>query len=77
MKVFLGIGTPLLAAVIWGMFGAPRAPYLLKGIPFLLLEINAFGSGAAALYIIGKQNLAIIYGLIFILNLVLMKIWNQ
>lgn len=77
MKIILGIGTPLLAAVIWGMFGAPKAPYTLSGFPFLLLEIIIFGLPAVALYFIEKQSLAYIYGIITVVNLVLMKIWDQ
>lgn len=59
IKLLLGIGTPLLAAVIWGLFGAPKAPYVLDGFSFLLLEIVIFGLPAAALFFIGKQKLAI------------------
>jgi len=77
MKIILGIGAPLLTAVIWGMFGAPKASYLLTGFPFLLLEIIIFGLPVVALFFIEKQNLAYIYGLITVINLILMKIWHQ
>ncbi|CAH2716166.1 hypothetical protein BACCIP111895_03350 [Neobacillus rhizosphaerae] len=77
LKIGLGIGTPLLAAVIWGMFGSPKAPYLLSGIPFFLLEIIIFGFPAIALYFTGKHGLAFIYGLITVINLVLLKVWKQ
>lgn len=77
LKITAGIGTPLLAAVIWGMFGAPKASYLLTGFPFLLLEIIIFGLPAVALFFIEKQSLAYIYGLMVVINLVLMKIWHQ
>ncbi|MGG1676244.1 YrdB family protein [Neobacillus sp. NRS-1170] len=77
IKILLGIGTPLLAAVIWGMFGAPKAPYVLSGFSFLLLEIIIFGLPVVVLYFNEKQTLAFIYGLIVVINLVLLKIWNQ
>lgn len=76
-KILLGIGTPLLAAVIWGMFGAPKAPYVLSGFSFLLLEIVIFGLPVVVLYVFEKQMLAFIYGLIVVINLVFMKIWDQ
>jgi hypothetical protein len=76
-KVFLGIGTPVLAAVIWGTFGSPKAPYKLEGIGRLALEILIFGSAALALYFTGKPTLAYIYGIISLINLILLKIWNQ
>lgn len=77
LKIVLGIGTPLLAAFIWGTFGAPQAPYLLTGGAYLLLEIAIFGLAVVALYTAGKQSMAITYGIITIINLVLMKIWDQ
>jgi len=77
MKIIVGIGTPLLAAVIWGLFGAPKATYLLTGFPFLLLEIIIFGLPAVALFFIEKQKLAFIYGLVTVINLILIKIWDQ
>ncbi|MGG3468312.1 YrdB family protein [Neobacillus pocheonensis] len=77
IKILLGIGTPILTAVIWGMFGAPKAPYVLSGFSFLLLEIVIFGLPVVVLYVIEKQTLAFIYGLIVVINLFLMKIWDQ
>jgi hypothetical protein len=77
MKYLLGIGIPLLVAVIWGMFGSPKAPYGLTGIPYLLLEIIIFGLPAVALFFSGKQTWAVLYGTVTVVNLVLMKIWHQ
>ncbi|WP_462408718.1 YrdB family protein [Neobacillus sp. Marseille-QA0830] len=76
-KLLLGIGTPVLAAIVWGMFGAPKASYSLSGFPFLLLEIVIFGLPVVALYVIGKDTWAWVYGIIALVNLVLMKLWNQ
>ncbi|MEH7076873.1 YrdB family protein [Neobacillus drentensis] len=77
LKLILGIGLPILIAVIWGMFGAPKAAYLLSGFPFLLLEIVVFGLPIIALLILDKPMQASIYGIITVINLVLMKFWNQ
>ncbi|MBV7506291.1 YrdB family protein [Bacillus sp. sid0103] len=77
LKFIVGIGLPLLIAVIWGLFGAPKATYLLSGFPFLLLEIVVFGLPVIALLSLEEQALAFIYGLITVINLVLMKIWDQ
>ena len=77
MKIIAGIGTPLLAAVLWGLFGAPKATYLLHGFPFLILEIVIFGLPAIALLFLEKQTLAYFYGAVTIVNLILMKIWDQ
>ncbi|MEO2078026.1 MAG: YrdB family protein [Bacillus sp. (in: firmicutes)] len=77
INILLGIGTPLLAAVIWGMFGAPKAPYTLSGLPFLMLEIAIFGLPVIILFYLDKHTLGFVYGLVTVINLVLMKIWNQ
>lgn len=77
MKYLLGIGTPVLVAVIWGMFGSPKAPYGLTGVPYLLFEVFIFCLPAVVLFVIGKQSWAVLYGVITVLNLVLMKIWHQ
>ena len=43
MKLALGIGSPLLIAIIWGVLGSPAAPISVKGFQRLLLEILIFG----------------------------------
>lgn len=77
VKIILGVGTPILVATIWGTFGSPKAAFPLSGLSMLLLEIVIFGLSAAALYFTGKQMMAILYGLLVMINLVLLKIWNQ
>ncbi|PLS02161.1 YrdB family protein [Neobacillus cucumis] len=77
LKIVLGIGTPLLLAVIWGVFGAPKAPFVLSGLPFLFLEIFVFGLPFTALILMEKTTLASLYGVMVILNLVFMKLWDQ
>jgi hypothetical protein len=77
LKIILGIGAPLLAAVLWGAFGSPKAPYALSGFPRLLLEILVFGGAAVALFFAGKQTAAGIYGIIALFNLILMHVWKQ
>jgi hypothetical protein len=39
MKIIFGIGLPILIAVIWGVFVAPKATYPLSSIPHLALEL--------------------------------------
>ena len=77
MKLALGIGSPLLIAIIWGVFGSPAAPIPVKGFQRLLLEILIFGLATFALYSSGKVTLAIIYAITVILNRILIGLWNQ
>ncbi|WP_338448428.1 YrdB family protein [Niallia oryzisoli] len=76
-KFFLGIGAPVILAVIWGAFGSPKAAVKLS-LPFhLLLELIIFGIPALALYAAGKPQLAWIYGFCVVLNRTFMFIWKQ
>jgi len=76
-KFGLGIGAPLMAALIWGMFLSPRAAIPVHGIWHLLLEIAVFGAAAAALYAAGHPALSLAFILIAVANRVLMYIWQQ
>ncbi|MBO1513384.1 YrdB family protein [Metabacillus bambusae] len=77
LKVILGIGTPLVAATLWGLFGSPAAPFKV-GVPIrLLLEIVINGAAAFALYASGKPSLAGTFIVVVIINKVLMIVWEQ
>jgi hypothetical protein len=77
LKILLGIGAPLLIAVIWGTFGAPKAPYHLSGLALFALEVIVFGSGVAALFATKNHALAWIFAVIVIINRILMFVWRQ
>ena len=76
-KILLGICVPLLIAVVWGTFGAPKAPYHLTGFSLLALELIVFGSGVAALYATKNYSLAWVFTAIVIVNRTLMFVWRQ
>ncbi|MBO8164250.1 MAG: YrdB family protein [Brevibacillus sp.] len=77
LKMVLGIGAPLLIAIVWAILGSPSAPLKLSAPLHLLLELVVFGIPAIALYASGKQDLAWIYGVVVVINRVLMYIWGQ
>lgn len=75
-KLALGIGAPLLAAVVWGTFVAPNAS-LPVSVPIrLLLELAVFGLAAAALYAAGKKTLALAFVVTALVNMALMYAWK-
>jgi hypothetical protein len=76
-KILLGIGAPLIIAIIWGMFGAPKAANHLTGFSLLALELIVFGSGVAALWATKNYSLAWGFAAIVIVNRVLMLVWKQ
>jgi hypothetical protein len=77
LKVVLGIGTPLMVAVVWGIFGSPDAPVKLSASLHLLLELVIFGLPVIALYAAGKHGLSFVFGLAVVVNRLLMYIWKQ
>lgn len=77
MKILFGIGLPLLVAVLWGMFLAPKATQPLRGASFLTLELILFALGFFALFAAGKPTLAWIYIIVLIVNKTLILIWKQ
>ena len=77
LKILLGIGAPLLIAVIWGMFGAPKANMQFHGFMLLALEVVVFGSGVVALYATKNYSLAWAFAVIIVINRILMFVWGQ
>ncbi|WP_407270931.1 YrdB family protein [Radiobacillus sp. PE A8.2] len=39
IKVILGLGSPVLIMIIWGLFGSPKATYLWHGWYHFVLEL--------------------------------------
>ena len=77
LKILFGIGGPLLIAVIWGMFAAPKAAYQLQGLALLALEVVVFGSGVAALFLTNNNTLAWSFAVVVIINRILIFVWRQ
>jgi hypothetical protein len=77
VKWLLGLGAPLLAAVVWGTFASPKASIPLHGVLHGLVELVVFGSGVVALYAAGYPTLAFVFGIVIVVNRVLMIVWGQ
>jgi hypothetical protein len=76
-EVALGIGAPLVAAVVWGVFVAPRAPVALPGVVVLLLQVLVFGSAAAGLAATGHRTLALVFAVVVVINAIVMYAWGH
>jgi hypothetical protein len=70
-KIALGIGAPLVAAILWGLFAAPRALFSRSWLR-LLVKVIVFGAAVVALYATGHHALAIIFAIVVIINSVLL-----
>ena len=76
-RIGLGIGAPAVAVVIWALFGALNSARRLQGSWLLMLRVVFFGSAAVALFTAGQRVLGVVFGLVFVVNLVLIYAWGQ
>ena len=77
LKILFGIGLPLLIAILWGTFLAPKATRPLHGASFLTLELVLFSSGAFALFAAGKPTLGWAYTIAVIVNKILLAVLKE
>ena len=73
----LGLGAPLVAAVLWGTFVAPKASRPTTDPLRLLLEMAVFGGGVVALWAADSHTLAIVFGALVVAHLILTFVLGQ
>jgi len=61
MQALLGVGAPLLMAVVWGVFISPKATIPLRPVPWVALQAVLFGSAAVALATFASHELAVAF----------------
>jgi hypothetical protein len=61
MQWVLGVGAPLLVAVVWGMFIAPKATVEVPKPMWIGLQVLVFGAAALALAAVAPDQLAAIF----------------
>jgi hypothetical protein len=73
-KLLAGIGTPVLFAVIWGIFGSPGAPVALNGLARAIFEVCWFGAGVAALAASAAMLPAILLAAVYLGNTLILHL---
>jgi Protein of unknown function (DUF2568) len=58
----LGVGTPLLAAVVWGAWVAPKARWPVPMPVRVVIELVLFGAAVGGLTVAGQPALAVVLG---------------
>ncbi|HEY6411169.1 MAG TPA: YrdB family protein [Ktedonobacteraceae bacterium] len=76
-KIGLAIGAPVVAVVIWALFGAPKAVWPLLGLWHLIVDVVFFGAAAVALLAAGQRQLAVAFALVVVINHILVYVWAQ
>lgn len=74
-KTVLGIGTPLLVALFWGMFVAPKAVFSVTTPVRIILQVLIFGLATVALYFSGSSTFAVLFGIVTFILMILMYGW--
>jgi hypothetical protein len=65
----LGFGAPLLVAVVWGRFIAPKASHPTRDPLRLLLEVAVFTAGVAALSAADQIGLGLVFAALVLVHL--------
>lgn len=70
----LGLGAPLLAAVVWGLWVAPASRRRLADPVRLLVEVLLFAAGVAALAVAGFPLVAVGFAAVVAVNIFLDRV---
>ncbi|MGX9891524.1 YrdB family protein [Streptomyces sp. NPDC002276] len=73
----LGLGAPVVLAVLWGLCGSPKAKYKTRGAGRVAFEVVWFGAGVAGLVLAGAYDWALVFGLVCVASKTLAVIWRQ
>jgi hypothetical protein len=76
VHIVLGIGAPVLAAVLWALFAAPRAKVRVPSWFRYLIKVVVFGAALAGLWAADHAALGIALAVVFVANTVLIRISN-
>ena len=77
LRITLGIGAPVLAAVLWSVLVAPAAQTRLPDPWRLIPEFAVFGAAAAGLMLAGHPTIGGAFAIITILNSALDRLIGQ
>ncbi|MFF8941412.1 YrdB family protein [Streptomyces sp. NPDC014864] len=76
LRILLGVGTPLLAIMVWALFAAPRARLRPRLPLVLVVKALVLGGGAAALYGVGHPVAAGVVAVVTALNTAVAEIFR-
>ncbi|MFG3040522.1 YrdB family protein [Streptomyces sp. NPDC048330] len=68
LRLLLAVSAPALAAVVWGLFAAPKARIRLPLGGVLAVKAVVFGAAALALQELGRPSAAVVFAVVALLN---------
>jgi hypothetical protein len=77
IKILLGAGLAVVAAVLWGVFAAPKSSRRLRGLALPAFKLAFFALAALALVALDRVALGALLAALAVLNLALAYAWQQ
>jgi predicted benzoate:H+ symporter BenE len=77
LNVVLAIAAPLVAAIVWGRYAAPKSSRRLATTPRLAVEMAVFAAACAALVAAGAYVWAAALAGLVVVNMSLLLWWKQ
>jgi hypothetical protein len=77
VRLLAGLSVPLILAVLWGVFAAPKAPVPLHGVARAGFDVAWFGTGVALLGLAGRAVPAVVLGAVYVLNTLLLRLLHK
>lgn len=62
--IFFLFGTPLFAAVVWGLFRSPKAVFPLDPVGRVLVEVFVMGAAVATWFVLDYPIVGLIFGVV-------------
>jgi hypothetical protein len=76
-RIALAVAAPIVVAVVWALMVAPQAPVDIGSALRLVLEVVIFAGAVTALLLRRRVLLAVLLAAIYVVNRVLMAVWDQ
>ncbi|MFJ2718709.1 YrdB family protein [Streptomyces sp. NPDC087437] len=70
-RLLFAVAAPAAAAVVWGLFAAPKARVALPVLGVLAVKALVFGTAVAALHAVGRDRWAAVFAVVVAVNTVL------
>jgi hypothetical protein len=75
-RITLAIALPLAAAVLWGLFAAPRARFKVPLAAQLLVKAIVYGAATVALAVTGHPTWAVVFAVVAVVNTAAAARWR-
>ncbi len=77
MKLGLGIGVPLVAAVVWGLLVSPKASIAAPRAVRLIIELVIFALAVLGLLAVDRSHIAWALGIAYLIHRVLLFVADR